>query len=186
MIELLILLLSTDWFLPHWTEIRIDIPQDKKICIQQGCGEIVDQTTKDDEKIFLQSFSDYIRQQLVPRFRSLLRSCNAEAELSVALEEWTNLSYKKRRAVWQCADLNYQIPSGDAAGIVAQLDFPIRAAVIKAWEAHPLEAEFLRDVCLSSTTEWDVRTRKLLVNPRVLANALWLALLDHRLSVILG
>ena len=34
MTDYLVLLLSTDWFLPYWTQIGIDIAEDKKVGIQ--------------------------------------------------------------------------------------------------------------------------------------------------------
>ena len=52
------------------------------------------------------------------------------------------------------------------AGRGPHLEFSIRVEVVKAWEIHAVSAEVFQDVSLSSNTEWDIRIRKLLSNPK--------------------
>src|SRR2546422_5674260 len=128
MTEYLILLLSTDWFLPYWTEIGIDIAEDKKIGIQQGCREIIDQITGGDDNVFLRSFSEHHRREAESKFLALLRRWEAEPELSETRKEWANLSHRELTAVVLCAMFNREIPTADASSSVGpQLEFPVRA-----------------------------------------------------------
>ncbi len=181
MTELLILLLSTDWFLSYWSELGIDIAEDKKVSIQQGCREIVNQITGANDSTFLHSFSEHHRQEAESRFLALMRRCEAEPELSETFKDWAHLSHSELTAVVLCTMFNRDIPSADESGVPPYLEFPIRAEVVKAWEGHALEATVFQDICLSSKTEWDIRTQKLLVSRKTLVNQLWRVLLDHRL-----
>jgi hypothetical protein len=65
--------------------------------------------------------------------------------------------------------LNAQVPSADGSGDVPFLEFAIRAEVVNAWETYSLKAVF-RDICLSSKTDWDLRTEKMLSGPWTLVN----------------
>lgn len=180
MTEYLVLLLSTDWFLPYWTEIGIDMVDAKKVGIQQGCRHIIDQIAAGDNSTFVLSFSGDHRQETGSKFLALLREWEAEPEVSATLREWENLSHRELTAVVECAMLNGEIPSADGSGNVPCLEFAIRVEVVKAWELHSLKASVFREICLSSQTSWDLRTQKLLSSPRTLVNQLWRVLLDHR------
>lgn len=180
MMEYLIILLSTDWFLPYWTEIGVDVPENKKAKIQKGCRQIIDEILDGADSFYLASFHEERKQETGRKFLALLRQAEAEPEVSTTFREWANLSHNELTAVVECAMLNAEIPSADGSGNVPCLEFPIRAEVVKAWDAHSLKASVFRDICLSSETAWDLRTQKLLTSPRTLVNQLWRVLLDHR------
>jgi hypothetical protein len=181
MIEYLVMLLSTDWFLPYWTEIGIDITHDKKVGIQQGCRQIIDEILDGADSFYLASLSEECKQMTESKLFALLRQWEAEREVAATCNEWRNLSHRELTAVVECAMLNDQVPSADGSGEVPYLDFSIQVEVVKAWEAHSLKASVFRDICLGSKTTWDLRTQKLLSSPRTLVNQLWRVLLDHRL-----
>jgi len=184
MTDYLLLLLSTDWFLPHWTEIGIDISDETaKVEVQQGCREIVGAILNGLPDFFFADFSDDSIHETESKFQALVSRVGVRLKVSSTLAEWSSLSHQELNAAWLCASLNSQIASADALGQGPQLEFPIRASVIKTWELHPLSAEVFRDVCLSSNTEWDIRIGKLLLNPRALVNRLWKVLVNHRLRV---
>lgn len=180
MADFLILLLSTDWFLPYWIEIGIVFPENKKIIIQTGCRQIVEGLLGGADSFYLVSFSEERKKVTRERFLALLRQWETEAEMSVALGERENLSHKELTAVVACAMLNAEISSADGSGNAPDLEFAIRAEVVKSWEAHRLKASVFREICLSSKTSWDIRTQKLLSSPRTLVNQLWRVLLHHR------
>lgn len=181
MIEYLILLLSTDWFLPYWTEIGIELDEEKKIEVQRGCRRIVDQITDGDSSLFLRSFSTSHRGRIESSFRSLLQASASEPQVSAIAKEWDNLSHKQLTAVWMCAMFNGEILAADGSATEPSLEFPIRAAVAKTWETYALSASTFQDISSASRTEWDKRIRTLLVSPKSLANQLWRVVLDHRL-----
>jgi hypothetical protein len=180
MTDYLVLLLSTDWFLPYWTEIGIDITDDKKVGIQQGCRQMIDEILDGADSFYLASFSEERKHLTESKLLALLRQWEAEREMTATCDEWENLSHGELTAVVECAMLNAEVPSADGSGNVPYLEFAIRAEVVKAWEAHSLKASVFRDICLSSKTTWDLRTQKLLSSPRTLVNQLWRVLLDDR------
>ena len=181
MTDYLIMLLSTDWFLPYWTEIGIDIAEEKRIGIQQGCREILEEILGGADSLYLANLSKERKEATKSKFIALLRRCEAEREVSATRTEWGNLSNRELTAVVQCAGLNRDIPSADGSGAALYLELPIRAEAVKTWEAHDLDPAVFEDICLSSKTEWDIRTQKMLTSPKTLKNLLWRVLLDHRL-----
>ncbi len=181
MIDYLIMLLSTDWFLPHWEEIGIETTEAKKAGIQQGCREILDQIVDGADSFFLSDFSEEREQETNSRFLALLRTWDAEPEVSATWKEWANLSHNELTAVVVCALLNREVSSADATGSTPDLDLAIRAEVIEAWGKHALKASAFHAICLNSETEWDIRTQHLLSSPKTLANQLWRVVLDRRL-----
>jgi hypothetical protein len=88
------MLLSTDWFLPYWPEIGIDIAEAKRVGLQQGCREIADQILGGANNYFLADFSEERRQETHSMFLALLRRWNAEPEMRATWNEWTNLSHQ--------------------------------------------------------------------------------------------
>lgn len=181
MIDDLILLLSTDWFLPYWVELGIFIKEEKKIEVQQGCRQIVNAELARANDRYLADVSEERKRTTGTTFRKLLRKCGTEKDLAAALSEWKNLSHNELSAVVECAMFNSQIPSADGTGEVPYLEFSIRAAVIEMWETYRLSASVYRDVCLGSQTSWDIHVQKLSVSPKTLVNQLWRVLLNRRL-----
>jgi hypothetical protein len=181
MIDELIMLLSTDWFLPYWAEIGIDIAEAKKVGIKQGCREIVDQLLGGADDYCLSDFSEARKLETDSRFLALLRLWDAQPEVSATLKEWANLSHQELNAVFACYWINSNLSSVDSTGSASSLEFHIRAEVVKAWELYTLAASNFGDICLRSRTKWDIRTRHFLSSPKALANQLWRVLLDRRL-----
>lgn len=177
----LIMLLSTDWFLPYWAEIQINMAEDKKIGIQQGCREIVTQILGGAENLSLSDFSEERKRETRSKFLALLRAWNAEKEMSTTYQEWATLSHQELNAAWTCAYLNRKLSSGDVPTGIPDLGHQLRAEVLKAWEKYALKSSLYRDTCLNSSTEWDVQTRTALGRPGSLASQLQRVLLDHRL-----
>lgn len=180
MTDYLVLLLSTDWFLPFWTEIGIDIADNRKLCIQEGCRHIIDELLNGDDNFFLISFSEDRRRVTREQFLALLRQCEAESEASATFSEWEKLSHRELTAVVAYAGLNAKVPSADGSTNVPYLEFAIRVEVMQLWEIYRLDPAIFRNICLNSNTKWDLRTQKLLSSQRTLVNQLWRVLLNHR------
>jgi hypothetical protein len=181
MIDELIMLLSTDWFLPYWNEIGITIVDEKKIGIQVGCRELVKQILHGADSLFLMDFSEERRQDTDAKFRSLLQTWDAETEVSATWKEWANLSHEELTKAWACSHLNLKLSSGDVSEGTLHLEFAVRTEVVRTWEKFALKPSRFRDISLSSRTEWDVYVGKLFGKPHTLASQLRKVLLDHRL-----
>ncbi|MGA2436364.1 MAG: hypothetical protein ABSG25_13890, partial [Bryobacteraceae bacterium] len=136
MTDYLTILLSTDWFLPHWAEIGIDLAEDKKVGIQQGCREIVDEILDGADDFFLGDFSEERMRRTNSSFLALLRRWDVEHEVSATWKEWANLTHADLTAAFFAADLNRKVCSLDTISGTPQLELTIRAEVVKAWEAY--------------------------------------------------
>ncbi len=181
MIDFLVVLLSTDWFLPYWHEIGINIAEARRIGIQQGCREIVDRLLQGRDRLYLADHSEERRQDTASRFSALLRRLDAEAGVSSVLMEWATLSHEALSAAVLCSWLSRKVASAGTPGNALHLEDAIRVEVMKAWEPREMPADVFRDVCLKSTTPWDLRTQNIFENPRSLVNQLWRVLLERRL-----
>jgi hypothetical protein len=103
MTDYLIILLSADWFLPYWEDIGIDIAEIKKIDIQQGCREIVDEMLDGAETVFMGDCSEDRMRKTASSFLALLRRLDAELEVSATWTEWAGMSHEALTAVVLCA-----------------------------------------------------------------------------------
>jgi hypothetical protein len=52
------MLLSTDWFQPHWPAIDLNATFESIACIQKGCRDIVNRMVEEAEEYWLISFSE--------------------------------------------------------------------------------------------------------------------------------
>ncbi len=181
MTDELIMLLSTDWFLSCWAEIGIDISEEKKICVQQGCRKIVAQILGDAESKFMSDFSNERMRETEARLLTLLQECDADAELSQTRKEWANLSDQERNAAWSCARRNTAILRGMVSESGPFLDFAIRAELTKRWKEYDVDASAYRDACLNSKTDWDLRAQVAWNGPEVLVGQLRSVLQYRRL-----
>ena len=179
--DYLILLLSTDWFLPYWDEIGIELGSEKRIPIQQGCREIVREILQGRDDFFFSEFSQDRIRETGARFLALARESDAEDHIRQAWDEWAEQSNEALGATVECALLNREICAPDVNKPASSLAFHIRAEVAITWEQFALDASAFRRVCLESETEWDIWTRRILGSPISLVNQLWRMLLDRRL-----
>jgi hypothetical protein len=180
MTDYLIMLLSTDWFLPNWTEIGISIDIVKQVGIQQGCREIVDQMLSGCQDYYRSNVSPERRQETDARFLALLRKWEAESEVSEAHEKWASLSHEKLKSAFMNTSHTIDLVRGNAQESGSNLDFVIRAEVAKAWEEQHANAPRFSEICLESKSDWDAYTRSLLTSPQTLANLLNSVLRDRR------
>jgi hypothetical protein len=181
MADSLIMLLSTDWFLPYWAEIGIKTSEEKKSCVQQGCRKIVAQILGDNESKFMSDFSDERMRETEARLLALIQNCGAELELSETCKEWANLSNQERNAAWNCARSNSQLRLGAVSENGPVLDTSIRSEVGRIWEQYHVEAYAFRDICLHSKTDWDMYAQIAWNGPTVLVGQLQSVLQYRRL-----
>lgn len=80
------MLLSTDWFLPHWSLIGIQVAEPSKECFQQGCRDIVLQFIDGVEEYYLINFSEARTEQTRGRMRALVESWHFEESAKSGVE----------------------------------------------------------------------------------------------------
>jgi hypothetical protein len=182
MIDELIMLLSTDWFLPFWAEVGIDVGETKRNSIQLGCRGIVSQIVGRATLMFQVDFSEERKQETSLRFLSLLKECGAETELSAACREWANRPDQELTAVWNCAHLNRRISKGDIPEGLPHLNADIKMEVENIWSRYDLVPFKFKDIARSSETDWDTYIHSLAGGSDLLSTVLQRVLLSYKLK----
>jgi hypothetical protein len=179
--DYLIMLLSTDWFLPYWAEIGIHIEdQSKRFRVQQGCRGILDQILAGSKNYYERQDSPDRKRETASEILTLLRDCNAEAEMSEANEEWANLSHEKLLPSFTCWGHTIDLSQGRIQESGVSLSAPIKENVVKTWEECQMNEPSFPDICLKSKSTWDTYTQTLLTSPKTLANILDSVLLERK------
>jgi hypothetical protein len=57
MVDKVVMLLSTDWFLPYWSVVGIEATE-QKLCVQEGCRQIVHEMVNGATEYYHVNFSD--------------------------------------------------------------------------------------------------------------------------------
>ena len=88
MTDTLIMLLSSDWFLPFWEEIGIESDDASKTAIQEGCRAIVRSFMEDSGSYFHIDFREERWQGTNSAFIDLLDRFGAGAAKPLAALDW--------------------------------------------------------------------------------------------------
>lgn len=188
----LIMLLSTDWFLPFWSEIGFDADIEMKARMQEGCREIVRTVivgkSKDDEGEF-----DYIdwREELELKANSMLleliEKLDAKGAASAVLEEWKPRDHDGLTSTLMLSMLTHELIEGVGLDASPAPDVSIRAAVMEATISYGLDPRQFEEISTKSESSWDKYIRSLLdldEIPDALSNNLVPAVHLHRLRVL--
>src|SRR5262249_15263754 len=97
MIDQMIMLLSSDWFLPYWGMIGQSIDQQLQICVQQGCRAIVKQIVCGVEEYWLASFTVERQAETRSMFEKLSGSCGIQRATLVDIEKWAAISDEEEK-----------------------------------------------------------------------------------------
>lgn len=182
MTDELIILLSTDWFLPYWQRIGVDLVETNKSCIQQGCRRIVSQMVGNADRMYQVDFSEQRKIETDASFGALLLECVSEGELMAAREEWGSRTDKDNRATWNWFYLNQTICSPRVEERFPTLASDIRSCVSDIWRLYDFREADIQGACSSSTTDWDVRIHSILGGAATLFGLVNHVLRDHRLQ----
>jgi hypothetical protein len=160
MLDKLIMLLSTDWFEPHWSEIGIRVDEPTKSCVQQGSRQIVTEILSGANSYDQVSFSAERLAVTRSMFSSLIREAGAESALSAG-ERWDTMSDEELKAAWIYTSLTDDLLSGNIQDADPKLASNILQVVRESQQHYGLaEYEFI-DKCESSETKWDRFIRQL-------------------------
>jgi len=181
MTDELLILLSTDWFLPYWGNIGIVVDDATKNCIHEGSRRIVSKFVGDAQRMFEVDLTDRRKQETRGSVITLLRQCGAEQELSAIFEEWASKTEKDRSTVWNFFNLNQIAVSNPSPHGYPEIGVAIRAKLARVWEIFDFEFAQIRKACLSSTTDWDRRIHVILGGAATLSELLVNALRSRTL-----
>jgi hypothetical protein len=181
MVDQLVMLLSTDWFKPYWNSIGLDINENAKASIQQGCRQILGQILSGVENYYHTSFSEERLAQTRLMLESLVTGSVPETRVLAVIEEWTKLSHEGQKAAWICSSLTGEALLGQISEEDLRLGPAITSIMVGALAKYDLESFEFVEICEASETSWDRYTRGLTPElPTTLADTLGSVLTSWR------
>ena len=152
------MLLSTDWFLPHWSIIGID-PGSNAIALQQTCRNIVRDLIGEASDYYLISFTE---QRIAATREALLRAtveCSLPPGGAMRVEQICTPNPhrdEQHKTAWVLLDL-----VGPELLQDQHLEPALRTALNGAKQWFKFDTEILERQCIESRTEWDSYIRDL-------------------------
>src|SRR5712691_4459739 len=177
-LDKLIMLLSTDWFMPHWRVIGIHLAERPKVCVQQGCRDIVRRIMSERAEYYHVEFSAARVDATWSTFDNLLKECEAEREIIVdSLLADKSDTLLDDGTEWLITVLTERLLN-DRATNEPELDSEVLALLggLRSVLAGRRGIDFSK-LCLGSDSEWDKYTRS--VTPEIPS------MLGHEVSAIL-
>jgi hypothetical protein len=183
MIDYLIMLLSTDWFGPHWSSVGVEVGENVRTPLRLGCRDIVHQILSGEEDYYLVSFSDQRKTETRATLESLLRNCGAPESVHGVVNRWAALTDDELTAAWICNDFTTDTLSGNSRNGDPKLDARIVAALAASRKNYNIETYEFLQVSLASLSTWDAYIRGITPEqPTALADNLAAVLRYQRLE----
>jgi hypothetical protein len=161
----LIMLLSTDWFLPYWYSIGFIVEDGRKPCVQEGCREIVKGIIGSAVEYYHVSFSAERLQSTVEHIEKLMKRCQLDRaavdrvnEL-IAVDERSD--FDTEGLMWILYSLTEKLLATDSNIEDVLLDREIRRAVEQAHSKFGLNQVNFQELSLNSASRWDGYIRTL-------------------------
>jgi hypothetical protein len=156
MVDKAAMLLSTDWFAPHWSVIGIEADEEKR-CLQNGCRDIVRRVVSDAGDYYLIDFSDDRIERTREDLRLLVRNCKLSETAATRVNELA-ANKSGRNELEQTAWL-FRIVHTELLND-GELDEEIKLVLTRSKFSFANELNF-EEMCLRSTTTWDGYIRSL-------------------------
>ncbi|MBZ5523624.1 MAG: hypothetical protein LAP21_15430 [Acidobacteriia bacterium] len=172
-LDVLIMLLSTDWFTPYWVEIGIRLDEAERSVLRDDCRQVVKQIIGGATEYWLISFSDERRDETRVLFESLAKKTRAEAAIVASMKEWSEMSDEDLKAGWLFDLLTEDLLSNDFTYNHAVPHSDIREVMAREREKqHHTDVDFGM-LSNHSKSAWDRYVRQLTPDlPTYLANML--------------
>ena len=154
----LTMLLSTDWFLPHWSIIGIH-PGPNAIALQQACRDIVRDLIGEAGEYYLVVFTE---QRIAATREALVRGaveCSLSADGATRIEQiCTPITHRdeQHKTAWVLLNLVAPELLQDQ-----HLEPALRTALNRVKQWFKFDAELVYRQCVESQTTWDCYTRDL-------------------------
>jgi hypothetical protein len=191
-IDCLIMLLSTDWFLPFWPEVGLDLEIAVRAVMQEGCREIVRavmvKKSADDEGSF--DYIDYSEECMLEA-RSMLielvEKLDVRSVVSPLLDEQTDSAQDQTGTAMMLRLLTHELIDGVSGAAGGVPEFAVRVAAMEASVSYDIEPDGFWEISTKSASGWDQYLQSLLVEtPDALSMHLYPAVQERRLRALWG
>lgn len=182
-VDYLIMLLSTDWFIPHWSEIGLELDEKEKRAIQSECREIVKEFMGDAQSYYLIDFSANRTQKTFSALAELLERFGVKAE--VIDEWWSSESQAGLSSSRMLRMLTKDLFSTNTTDDHPAPDFSIRAEILEASAEYDLSLGELAQIETASQSTWDLHLQGLFDGlTTVLSDCVRVAVTERRLRAL--
>ena len=158
MVDQVVMLLSTDWFLPYWFVVGIDASEEK-VCVQKGCRQIVHEVMNGATNYYQINFSDERLQATRQSIRDLARKCGLGESSEMNLEDLVDSRPERDqfyKGAWLFRALANNLADDD------QLDAPTKLVLERTRRQHSVMDDLdFQQLCSRSNSAWDNYTRSL-------------------------
>jgi hypothetical protein len=179
MVDQVVMLLSTDWFLPYWYVVGVDASE-QKLCVQKGCRQIVHEVMNGATNYYHINFSDDRLRATRQSIRDLARKCRLSESSEMSLEDLVDSRPEREqfyKGAWLFRTLANNLANDD------QLDASTKIVLERTRRKHAVMVDpDFEQLCLRSNSAWDNYTRSLTPKlPTSLANFLSVDLVGAQL-----
>ena len=179
MVDQVVMLLSTDWFLPYWYVVGVDASE-QKLCVQKGCRQIVHEVMNGATNYYHINFSDDRLRATRQSIRDLARKCRLSESSEMSLEDLVDSRPEREqfyKGAWLFRTLANNLANDD------RLDASTKIVLERTRRKHAVMDDLdFEQLCLRSNSAWDNYTRSLTPKlPTSLANFLSVDLVGAQL-----
>jgi len=188
----LVLILSTDWFAPFWSEIGLNLETVMHNKMKEGCRGIISKVLVKKSVDGAEAF-DYIdwseacKLETKSRLLKLSKAVGVSDVVANVTEEWEGWDHDGLKSALMLRMFTDDLIDGATIEGIASPNFAIRAIVVdtdKRSDRDPNEFEKIEENCSSA---WDRYLRDLLDDqPNALSTNLYHAINVHRMKVWWG
>ena len=153
----LAMLLSTDWFTPYWSVIRIDAKD--RVCFQKGCRDIVKVLIGRAKNYYLISFADERISATRDAMKALGAICNLSDQAAATLQAICAPRVErdeKQTTAWMLTTVTWDALTEDI-----ELAPAVREVLLRSRKFFAADSEALAESCKTSQTEWDLYVQQL-------------------------
>jgi hypothetical protein len=188
-IDKAVMLLSADWFLPHWSKLGISFTEEDVVPFQRGCRKIVTQIMSGATKYWDVEFSGERLERTRFTLKTLTADRRASARTTHSIDRLIGEAEgdKVDRATgWLLLSITRSLVS-DSDAHIPQPDSKVRNIICEAWNlaggSESDEVSF-QELCLNSKSKWDEYLRNTTPDlPTFLADYLSDLLSTHRFEI---
>jgi hypothetical protein len=161
----IVMLLSTDWFFPHWEIIGANGAYEQRFCLQSACREIVQQIIGGARDYYQASFTPERLQATDAMLIEALRKCRFHEDTISQMHELVTPQESgpcsNESFAWTLSVLTKKLLIGQSGLEAPGLDPFIENAVARAYAKYSQSELNFKDLCSNSPSPWDQYIREL-------------------------
>ena len=186
-IDNVVMLLSADWFFPHWHLIGIFANDRKKSLLREGCREIVRQIMGTSTQYYGTNFSVARVKETRAMLDSLIKRCDLEQVSANRISGLISRGYSPidDGTRWLLVIMTEQLLD---RSVDASIDTAITEGLRKEWnQLENLDKIDFQASCLNSASNWDRYLRNATPDqPTMLADQVFAVASDSKFDLLWG